>query len=415
MLQTFSSDQNPNFKLLKWASLLLLPFAILFHFDSLNQGTFLWLNSQIHTLGAEPFWVVMTNFGDGFFLFPVTMLLFLRKPDKYLAIILTMLVGAILINGGKAMIDSLRPLGELGHDMVHVIGPNVRKNSLPSGHTGTVFLLVTLALAHLQGPVRWWVLLFGCVSAFSRIVVGAHWPQDLVWGVWVAFAANFAGSTLAEHIGSGLKSRLFLLFLSVVCALFLPIYDNGFQENYAYIWYWQYGLALLALVLAVAMLKDLYEVYIAPGLMVEGTLVNKLFRLGQRFIKFGIVGGSGFIVDMSFFSILSVTLGVPHLVARGGSYWVSASWNWYWNRTFTFNHVEQNKKAPQWIKYLSMCLVSFFPNWGTYYLLTEFVPFFAEYKQLALVGGVLAGMMFNFTFASLFIFSPDKEAGVREG
>lgn len=415
MLQTSFSDQNPYFNLLKWASLLLFPLAVLFHFDSVNQGTFLWLNSQVHTISPEAFWVVMTNFGDGFFLFPLTMLLFLRKPEKYLTIILTLLVGVLLINGGKVIIDSLRPLGELGHDMVHVIGPNVRKNSLPSGHTGTVFMMTALVMMHMKGSIRWVALLFGAVSAFSRIVVGAHWPQDLVWGIWAAFAATFVGSTLAVHTISGLKSRLFLLFLSVVCMLVLPFYDNGFQEGYGYIWYWQYALSLLSLGLVVAMLFDLYKIYIAPDLVVEGTLVNKLLRQVQRLIKFGIVGASGFVVDMGFFSILSIVLGVPHLVARGGSYWVSASWNWYWNRTFTFNHVDKGKKAPQWIKYLSMCLVSFFPNWGSYYLLTEYVPFFAEYKQLALVGGVLAGMMFNFTFASLFIFSPGKEAGVREG
>ncbi|MDD7804172.1 MAG: GtrA family protein [Endozoicomonas sp. (ex Botrylloides leachii)] len=137
------------------------------------------------------------------------------------------------------------------------------------------------------------------------------------------------------------------------------------------------------------------------------TLQNTYGWLIKRLFKFGLVGASGFLVDMSVYTLLFAIFGVPHLIARGISYWVSASWNWFWNRQFTFAHTEKRKKLPQWIKYLGMCLISFFPNWGAYYLLTTYIPFFSEYKQLALIGGVGFGMLFNFTIASFFIF-PDK-------
>ncbi len=140
------------------------------------------------------------------------------------------------------------------------------------------------------------------------------------------------------------------------------------------------------------------------------SLQDKYGWLVKRLLKFGLVGASGFLVDMGVYTLLSVALGVPHLVARGSSYWVSASWNWFWNRTFTFSNVEKTKKLPQWGKYLGMCIISFVPNWGTYYLLTTWVPFFTEYKQLALVAGVGLGMLFNFTIASLFVFSNKKTA-----
>ena len=415
MLQSLTSDQNPYINLLKWATLLLFPLAVLFHFDGNNQASFLWLNSPGNTVGSDTLWVVLTNFGDGFFLFPLTMLMFVLRPKQQLSVILTMVTGAILLNGGKAVIDSLRPAGELGVDMINVIGPVVRKNSLPSGHTGTIFLLVGLVLAHFRGAIRWWVLLFGTLVAFSRIVVGAHWPQDVVWGAWLGILATVIGCTLGDAIGSGIKSRLFMLFLTAVCVLTLPLYDNGFQEPFPFIMFWQYGLAALSLALLFAGLYSLYKDYVEADLFVEGTLVNKLYKLIHRLVKFGLVGATGFIVDMGIYSLLSMALGIPHLVARGGSYWVAASWNWYWNRTFTFNHVEKGRKAPQWIKYLSMCLVSFLPNWGSYFLLTEYVPFFAEFKMLAVIAGVLAGMVFNFTFASVFIFATGGEASVREG
>ncbi|MDP0561224.1 MAG: GtrA family protein [Candidatus Endonucleobacter sp. (ex Gigantidas childressi)] len=137
---------------------------------------------------------------------------------------------------------------------------------------------------------------------------------------------------------------------------------------------------------------------------VLGMLLKKYKCLIVIGIRFGIVGASGFLVDMGVYTLLFIVFGVPHLIARGSSYWVSASWNWFWNRNFTFSHIDKPRKLAQWIKYLGMCMVSFVPNWGTYYLLTTHVQFFYEYKQLALIAGVGLGMLFNFTIASLFIF-----------
>ncbi len=135
-----------------------------------------------------------------------------------------------------------------------------------------------------------------------------------------------------------------------------------------------------------------------------------LWKLAQRLFRFGLVGASGFLLDMGVYTLLSTVIGVPHLIARGGSYWCAATWNWFWNRVFTFADAERARKIPQWGKYLSMCMVSFVPNWGTYYLLTSSVVFFEQYKILALIAGVGAGMLFNFTIASLFIFSSQSDA-----
>ena len=144
------------------------------------------------------------------------------------------------------------------------------------------------------------------------------------------------------------------------------------------------------------------------------SILDKYGWLVKRLIKFGLVGASGFLVDMGTYLLLSTMLGIPHLIARGGSYWVSATWNWFWNRYFTFSHVEKTQKLPQWTKYLGMCVISFIPNWGSYYALTTYISFFSDYKQLALIAGVGFGMFFNFTIASLYIFSEKKNSPPKE-
>ena len=126
--------------------------------------------------------------------------------------------------------------------------------------------------------------------------------------------------------------------------------------------------------------------------------------VATRFTKFGAVGLSGFVVDTSVYFMISSVLGGPHNLARVVSYWSAATWNWFWNRQFTFKDGDKGTPHLQWGKYMIMCLISFVPNVGTYYLLTSTVPFFAEYKYLAFIAGIAAGTLFNFTGASVLIF-----------
>ncbi|MGI9282500.1 MAG: GtrA family protein [Endozoicomonas sp.] len=409
----FGVDSGRSRTTIYKASCLLLPFVALFSVPSVNYLVFY----QVNSWGAESpiavFWTLLTNLGDGFFLFPLTMLLFYKKPDKQLAVIFTMLVGAVLLNGGKALIPSLRPVGALGLEVVNVLGPVLKTDTMPSGHTGTVFLLVGLSFLYLNSRIQSLVLLVASLSAVSRMVVGAHWPFDIFLGAWVGILSAVIGDFLASKMPSGLKSRVAFILLGLLCVAVLPFYDNGFR-SYEAVMYFQFLLALLALMLSVRCMVSFYHDELEARLKQPDTLLNKLFLLGQRLTKFGVVGASGFLVDMGVYTLLGQWLGIPHLVARGGSYWVAASWNWFWNRTFTFSHVPKEKKLKQWSKYLSMCLISFIPNWGSYYLLTTFVPFFMEYKQLALVSGVLAGMLFNFTIASVFVFA-GRQSNIAKG
>ena len=134
--------------------------------------------------------------------------------------------------------------------------------------------------------------------------------------------------------------------------------------------------------------------------------VNVEFVRGfaRRFTMFGIVGFIGFIVDSAVYGFLVGILAVPHLVSRAISYWVATTSNWICNRRFTFDDAEKKHSFTQWSQYMTLGVVSFIPNFGTYYALTHWVRFFAEYKYAALVMGVGAGLLFNFFGAGFLIF-----------
>ncbi|QCU90683.1 glycosyltransferase [Thiomicrorhabdus sediminis] len=132
------------------------------------------------------------------------------------------------------------------------------------------------------------------------------------------------------------------------------------------------------------------------------------FKTKAEFIQFAMVGSSGFIVDLAVYLLLQM-FGATHTVARAISFWPAVTWNWLLNRTITFNHREKTKKSTQWSAFASSSLLGFGVNFGTYYTLTEYVPFFAEHTILALIIGVLMGMGFNFSISNLFIFKKLRE------
>lgn len=132
-----------------------------------------------------------------------------------------------------------------------------------------------------------------------------------------------------------------------------------------------------------------------------------------EFAQFGAVGGSGFVVDVLLYLGLQSIFGMGHVLARALSFWGAASWNWAWNRVLTFSNRQKTAMLIQWPAFLLTSLVGFAINVGSYFVLTEYVPFFAEHKILALLAGVLLGFGFNFLTARLLVFIP-YEAELRE-
>jgi putative flippase GtrA len=56
----------------------------------------------------------------------------------------------------------------------------------------------------------------------------------------------------------------------------------------------------------------------------------------RQLFKFGLVGGSGYLVNLAVFVLLSGNLGVQHTIAAIGAFGVAVSSNYFWNRHWTF-------------------------------------------------------------------------------
>jgi putative flippase GtrA len=55
-----------------------------------------------------------------------------------------------------------------------------------------------------------------------------------------------------------------------------------------------------------------------------------------QLLKFGIVGGSGYLINLAVFAVLAGSLGIHHTIAAIGAFCVAVTSNFLWNRYWTF-------------------------------------------------------------------------------
>jgi len=55
-----------------------------------------------------------------------------------------------------------------------------------------------------------------------------------------------------------------------------------------------------------------------------------------QLLKFGLVGASGYLINLAVFALLAGSLGIHHLAAATGAFAVAVTNNFLWNRHWTF-------------------------------------------------------------------------------
>ena len=130
-----------------------------------------------------------------------------------------------------------------------------------------------------------------------------------------------------------------------------------------------------------------------------------LYKFGglARLLCFGLVGASGFVIDIGCYLCLQ-GVGVEHRLARFLSFWPSVSWNWWLHRGITFSERQWQPHARQWAKFVVSSLLGFGVSVGGYTILTSFVDTFARHRLLAFCCGIGLGGIVNFLVSNLYVY-----------
>ena len=211
-----------------------------------NTPLFLWLN---HLGGGDPVWGGVTLFGEPLTILALGLVCYLRRPQAGWSLILGGLVAALVVNGLKELLGLPRPLSVLPPETVQVVGQALHWRAMPSGHTATAFLFAAVVFwcADLR-PLKAATLALAILAGLSRVMVGAHWPLDVLAGAALGWLLGALGVWMATRLPAlyrpaGLRLGGAILAFAAVALFFYP---SGYPETLAL----QRAVAVAVLVLA---------------------------------------------------------------------------------------------------------------------------------------------------------------------
>jgi len=194
----------------------------------LNLALFLWFNGLSQYTG-KLLWSHLTLLGDGVVALVLILPFIGRRPDVVRAMMVAALLAMVWALGLKPLVGAMRPAALLPADALSIIGPVLKQHSFPSGHTTTIFTLAGVLFLHSRSwGIQMALLSLAVVVGCSRMVVGAHWPMDVLAGAFGGWLAAGFGTLLAQRWQAGVQpkaQRAFALLLTIL-AIWLLLYHR---------------------------------------------------------------------------------------------------------------------------------------------------------------------------------------------
>ncbi|MFT5881461.1 MAG: putative flippase GtrA [Moritella sp.] len=130
--------------------------------------------------------------------------------------------------------------------------------------------------------------------------------------------------------------------------------------------------------------------------------------MNKKYWQFAVVGGIGFVVDLTTMSLLSIAM--PLFTARCFAFFIAANSNWLLNRNITFaaqnsqTSLSLQENISQWTKFICSSCVGAIPNLVCYWGLITGFSLTGALAVFAIIPGILMGILVNFTLADRWVF-----------
>lgn len=169
------------------------------NYIQIQKSCFFYINS---TLSEYPNTLInLTQLGDEVISLSFLSIFFVYRPKVWESLIPASLFSALISVLLKRFFAVPRPAAVFDHNNFNIIGETLSgKTSLPSGHSITVFMLLTVLLFAFMPKQQikktlWYILIMmsGLILVFTRVGVGAHYPLDVIIGGAIGYISGLAG------------------------------------------------------------------------------------------------------------------------------------------------------------------------------------------------------------------------------
>ncbi len=147
----------------------------------------------------DEMWIFITLFGNKMVAFVLLSILFWRHPDLLRAALIAVLISFLITAGMKELIGLERPYILLDPASFHLIGEKLTSLAFPSGHTATAFAIMgCIGFYFKNNALVLLMLFFAALVGISRIMLGVHWPMDVVVGAALGWVCAWLGVSLIK-------------------------------------------------------------------------------------------------------------------------------------------------------------------------------------------------------------------------
>jgi len=149
------------------------------------------------------------------------------------------------------------------------------------------------------------------------------------------------------------------------------------------------------------------------GINTQIDYLHHLWRLyafkysgATQFIKFCLVGISGLLIDTAVLVCLVELLFFDPRLAAVFAFTAAVSWNYHFNRVWTFNHGAGTKIAYTYITFVTVCVIGLGIRIGVMHILIRYVGMSeSPWYILASLLGITTATIFNFLGSRYLVFS----------
>ncbi len=203
-------------------------------FCALNRQLFLLVNG-ISIPVLDWLMLSLTHLGNGMVAAMLVLLLSPFRREVTIRAAVAMLVAGLLTSLVKEIVPMPRPASVLG-DAVRILGPTLRSQSLPSGHTATAFALACSLRGFVNVRLYRGALVLAVLVGVSRVYIGVHFPLDAALGgllgwLSVKLTDRYSGRLADRLAGPRPLFEATLLMLAAFCGVYLAFFEPMARYN----------------------------------------------------------------------------------------------------------------------------------------------------------------------------------------